>query len=267
MNSTPNDKLIAFRFLMRGLLALACSVAICFSAEAGEAKPLRVLLLSGGGYHDYKTLVPHLTNELGRLVNATFEARYDIESLKDPKFADGFDAVIYDVCFDQAPDNLIENGLAATRAGKPTVMIHCAVHAFRYSPKISEWESCCGMRSKVHDRYEPFTTVKLDPASPITKSFPQEWTTQGDELYQTIAIDPKSHQLLKVKSPQDGREHIVCWTAQYGKGNVFGTTLGHDMKTAATPQYLGLVANGLLWACGKLQADGTPAPGYGAAKK
>jgi uncharacterized protein len=244
-----------------GLLILAWNSG---AAETDHAKPLRVLFLAGGGYHDYAKLVPHLTNELGRLVNATFDARSDMEALKDSKFADAYDAVIYDVCFDKAPEEQIENALTATRNGKPTVMIHCAIHAFRYTPKVSEWETCCGMRSKVHDRYEPFTTVKLDPASPITKSFPTEWTTAGDELYQTISIDPKSHQLLKVKSPQDGREHIVCWTAQYGKGRVFSTTLGHDMKTAATPEYLRLVANGLLWSCGKLEAEGKPAAGYAA---
>jgi type 1 glutamine amidotransferase len=118
------------------------------------------------------------------------------------------------------------------------------------------------MRSKVHDRFEPFTVVKLDPKSPITLEFPDNWVTPGDELYQTISIQPESHQLLKVKSPQDGREHIVCWTYKYHQGLVFGTTLGHDMKTAASPDYLRLVANGLLWTCGKLGADGKPVTGY-----
>jgi type 1 glutamine amidotransferase len=140
--------------------------------------------------------------------------------------------------------------------------MHCAIHALRNSPKIRDWETLCGMRSKVHDPYEPFTVVKLDPASPITSSFPNNWATAGDELYQTIFIEPESHQLLKAKSPKDSREHIVCWTREFGKGRVFATTLGHDMKTCSTPEYRRLLANGLLWACGKLQPDGTPAPGY-----
>jgi type 1 glutamine amidotransferase len=195
-----------------------------------------------------------LTNALAAPANATFTTKFDMDILRDAHFADGYDAVVYDLCFDKADDDvLIEHALNATRAGKPTVMIHCAVHAFRYSPKIREWETCCGMRSKVHDKYEPFTVTKLDPASPITTQFPDGWKTEGDELYQTISIDPASHPLLKVKSPQDGREHIVCWTAKYGQGRVFATTLGHDMKTAATPEYMRLVANGLLWATGRLE--------------
>ena len=91
---------------------------------------------------------------------------------------------------------------------------------------------------------------------------PNDWKTAGDELYQTISIDPKSQQLLKAKSPRDGREHVVCWTYQYGQGRVFATTLGHDMQTAGTPDYLRLLANGLLWTCNKLGEDGKAVAGY-----
>jgi hypothetical protein len=43
---------------------------------------------------------------------------------------------------------------------------------------------------------------------------------------------------------------------------VFATTLGHDLKTAGMPEYHRLLANGLLWACGKLGDDGKPLEGY-----
>jgi uncharacterized protein len=71
-------------------------------------------------------------------------------------------------------------------------------------------------------------------------------------LYQTIEFLSGSKPLLKVKSPHDGREHIVCWAHNFGKGRVFATTLGHDMQTATSPEYIRLLANGLLWSCGKL---------------
>ncbi|HAM73518.1 MAG TPA: hypothetical protein DCM86_17940 [Verrucomicrobiales bacterium] len=243
--------------------ALAAALLLGPAPAAVGAPPLKALLFVGGGYHDYATLGPHLSSKLSGLANVTFTLRETFESLHNPRFADGFDVVVYDWCFDEAPDDVLDNALKVAAAGKPTVMIHCAVHAFRKSPRISEWETCCGMRSKVHDRFEPFSTVKLDPGSPITLHFPESWSTPGDELYQTISIQPESHPLLRVKSPQDGREHVVCWTYQYHSGRVFSTTLGHDMKTAASADYLRLLSNGLLWACGKLRPDGTPAAGYG----
>lgn len=246
------------------LLAIARADAAENRAPAALKAPLNVLFLTGGGYHDYEKLAPHLTSSIGGLVNATFETQFGLEALRNPKFAEGYDAILYDVCFDEVQDEILENALRASRNGKPAVMIHCAVHAFRRSPRIREWETCCGMRSKVHDAFGPFSVMKLDSDSPITKQFPSDWKTAGDELYQTISIEPQSHQLLKVKSPRDGREHTVCWTYQFGQGRVFATTLGHDMKTAASPDYLRLVANGLLWACGKLEQDGSPARGYAA---
>jgi type 1 glutamine amidotransferase len=224
--------------------------------------PLKALFLTGGGYHDYKTLVPHLTASLSQLVNAQFTTAFDLNALTNSQFADPYDVVVYDVCFDEAPDGLLENAMRAARNGKPSVMIHCAVHAFRQSVKVPEWESFCGLRSKVHDPYGPFTVVKLDLKDPITKFFPAEWKTPGDELYQMISIEPQSHALLKAKSPQNGREHVVGWTCSFGSGRVFATTLGHDMKTAGSPEYLQLLANGMLWACNKLGDDGKALAGY-----
>ena len=250
-----------YRSCLTLLLLSACSLA----TRAAEVKPLQALFVTGGGYHDYKKLAPYLTTNLPQNVNATFDVQFGLDALRDPKFADKYDVVVYDMCNDEVPDDVLENALQSVRNGKPSVMIHCAVHAFRRSPKIREWETCCGMRSKVHDPYGPFTVTKLDEESPITKQFPNDWKTPGDELYQTISIDPKSHQLLKAKSPKTGKEHIVCWTYQYGQGRVFATTLGHDMKTVTTPEYLRLLANGLLWSCDKLEKTGEPKPGYAAA--
>ncbi len=258
----------SFRVLVPLLMLLGVlSAGIGEGQAAGPSTlkpPLKVLFLTGGGYHDYEKLAPHLTKGISQIVNATFEVRFDLEALRDAKFADRFDAILYDMCFDEVADEILENALRAAKNGKPSVMIHCAVHAFRRSPKIREWETCCGMRSKVHDPFGPFAVEKLDVQSPITKLFPNDWKTPGDELYQTISIEPQSRPLLRAKSPKDGREHVVCWTYQYGRGRVFATTLGHDMKTAASPDYLKLVSNGLLWACDKLDPDGRPTSGFAA---
>jgi len=250
--------------LLAGLAVCGWIPKIQAAPASAMPPPLKVLYLTGGGFHDYEKLVPHLTNKVADLVRVVFHPRFDFDDLRHADFAAAYDAVLYDLCFEEAPDAVLENALQAARGGKPTVMLHCAVHAFRRSPKLREWETCCGMRSKVHDPYAPFTVTNLDPAHPITRFFPAEWKTAGDELYQTISIDPESHRLLEAASAKDGRRHTVCWTYQFGAGRVFATTLGHDLKTAGTLEYQRLVANGLLWACGKLGPDGEPLAGYAA---
>jgi type 1 glutamine amidotransferase len=260
--SSLSCRAITFVFLA---LSLVCGYS-ADDAAAAPKPPLKVLLIASGCCHDYKTLAPFLRTNLALHLNADIEVHFGLDILANPNFADAYDTVIYDVCEEDTLAANLDNVVQATRAGKPTVMLHCSIHAFRNSPKIREWETLCGMRSKVHDAFGPFTVTRCDPSDPITKSFPDDWSTAGDELYQTISIDPQSHQLLKAKSPRDGRVHVVCWTCQFGQGRVFSTTLGHDLKTTATPEYLQLVANGLLWSCSKLTDDGKPAPGYAAAQ-
>jgi type 1 glutamine amidotransferase len=249
--------------LALGLLLFACTPTRVEDAAA-QPRPLRVLWVAGGVFHDYDALVPQLTSSLSALLNATFDVKLDLEIWRDEKFADPYDAVVYQFCRDDADGVLIDHALRAARSGKPTVLIHCAVHSFRNSDRVGEWERFCGMRSKVHDPFQPFGTVKLDPADAITKAWPADWSTTGDELYQTIEFLPGSHALLQAKSPKDGREHIVAWTSTYGKGRVFATTLGHNLQTASLPTYHRLLADGLSWACGKLGDDGKAAMGHGA---
>lgn len=252
-----------------GRFVLACSLVLGFfgAPSASARPPLKALFVTGGGYHDYAKLVPFLTSNLAERINIKFNAVYNMDALKSDKFADGYDVVVYDVCFDEADPITLENAIKVARAGKPSVMIHCAVHAFRKSDKVREWENFCGMRSKVHDPYQSFSTEKLDPQSPITKAWPEDRKTPGDELYQTIEFIEGSHPLLRAKSPKDGREHIVCWIHTYGKGRVFATTLGNDFKTVESPDYLHLLANGILWSCDKLKDNGQPRAGYGGAKQ
>ena len=131
---------------------------------------------------------------------------------------------------------------------------------------MHEWENFAGERSKTHNYMGAFGARKLFVTNPITKQWPDDWTTSYDELYDTKELIAGAQPLLVTTSPKDGSFQTVAWTQTYGKGRVFGTALGHDMRTSASPAYLQLLANGLLWACDKLGEDGNPKAGYAAAK-
>ncbi|MBK8094445.1 MAG: ThuA domain-containing protein [Verrucomicrobiaceae bacterium] len=75
------------------------------------------------------------------------------------------------------------------------------------------------------------------------------------------------HPLASAYGEETKKDHHVIWVNQYGKGKVFGTTLGHGNHTMEDPIYLDLVTRGLLWSCGKLGEDGKPLPGYEAKQK
>ena len=254
------------------------------AAHAEEAKPIKALMLVGGCCHDYKTMPGVLADKISRIANVKFEVKFlasaeeDAALLRDPHFADGYDVVVYDICFGEKwKDGDYDGALQVAREGKPAVFIHCSMHTFRpprdkKDPALKEreaiadakWHALVGMDTRVHDKYAGFAVQKVDKASPILKPFPDDWKTAGDEMYNTIKMMPTATPLLEAKSAQSGKVHTVAWTNQYGKARVFGTTLGHDMKTGGNPDYQRLLADGILWACDKLADDGKPAPGYGA---
>jgi hypothetical protein len=267
---------------MRKLLVLAAMLCLATGGFAQEARPLRALMFVGGCCHDYKTMPGYLTQKISGLANITFDirpmpnAQEMAAAFADPKFAQGYDVVVYDICFGEAwKDGDYDGALRAAASGIPVVFIHCSMHTYRpprntKDPQLkareaiadAKWHALVGMDSRVHDKYQSFSTTKADKTHSILTSFPDSWTTPGDELYNTIKMMPMATPLLTAKSPSSGKVHTVAWVNVYQGARVFGTTLGHDMKTGSDPAYHRLLACGLLWACGKLRPDGTPEAGY-----
>ena len=268
---------------MRKLFIFAAILCFATGALAQEVKPLRALMFVGGCCHDYKTMPGYLTQKVGELANITFDirpmasAQEMAAAFADPKFAQGYDLVVYDICFGEAWKNGDYDGaLRAAASGIPVVFIHCSMHTYRpprntKDPQLkvreaiadAKWHALVGMDSRVHDKYESFSTEKADKTHPILAGFPDPWTTPGDELYNTVKMMPTATPLLTAKSPSSGKVHTVAWVNIYQSTRVFGTTLGHDMKTGSDPAYHRLLVSGILWACGKLRPDGTPETGYG----
>jgi hypothetical protein len=253
------------------IAVLLCFTTVC---SAQQARPLRALMFVGGCCHDYKKMPGYLTGKISELANVTFDIRPMASASEmaavfaDPKFGQGYDVIVYDICFGEAwEDGDYDGALRAAAAGKPAVFIHCSMHTYRpprntKDPQLkareaiadAKWHALVGMDSRVHDKYQSFSTVKANKDHPILKSFPDSWTTPGDELYNTVKMMPTATPLLTAGSPTSGKVHTVAWVNLYHGTRVFGTTLGHDMKTGADPNYHRLLANGLLWACGKLDS-------------
>ena len=94
------------------------------------------------------------------------------------------------------------------------------------------------------------------------RGFPDGWIDPTDELYKNEKLWPTLVPLAQAYGVETKKDHVVIWTNTYGKGRVFGTTLGHSNATMQDPIYLDLVARGLLWTCDKLDENGKPKSGY-----
>ena len=110
-------------------------------------------------------------------------------------------------------------------------------------------------------------SLVLDAQHPTMKDFPAEWKTPNGELYMIDRVYPTARPLAKAWREDTQKDHVVASTNLYGekKTRVFGTTVGHHNATMKTPEWLGMVTRGILWAANKLDDRGNPAKGFGAA--
>lgn len=266
----------------RPLLALsavvAASLLVSPSASSREplaAKPIRALLVTGGGYHDYehqKMILPEgvsaRANVEWTVVHETDKSNsYRIPLYENPNWADGYDVVVHNECYADITDPVyVGKVVAAHKNGTPAVVVHCAMHTFR-SLKTDEWREFLGVSTFRHGKQHPLDVKNLQPDHPIMKGFPSSWTTGNEELYWIEKVWPGTTVLAQAKAEENQKDNAVIWAHTYGKGRVFGTTLAHNNKTMSDPVYLDMFTRGLLWACDKVDEDGKPKEGYGPAAR
>ena len=72
-----------------------------------------------------------------------------------------------------------------------------------------------------------------------------------DELYTCLTGDAPIHLLAHAKSKVDQKHHPQAFVRDYGKGRVFLTTLGHDVRAYTNNPAVGeLLRRGCAWAAG-----------------
>lgn len=267
--------------LQTSFLAASLSLLLISPGFSEEApKPLKALLIIGGCCHDYEAQKEILKAGIEERLNIIIDIDYsdakntkpEFESYKKDDWAKGYDVVIHDECAADVKDpELVNRVLAPHRDGLPALNLHCAMHSFRVAPDFKKpqeqgtdgaaWFEFQGIQSTGHGPKQPVEITYTKDASPITKGF-ENWTTGNEELYNNIKVYPGITELAKGK--QGKQETVVIWKQEFGpkKAKVFSTTLGHFNETVGDERYLNLVSRGLLWACGKLDAEGNPSAGY-----
>jgi type 1 glutamine amidotransferase len=273
--------------LVLGLAAVGSTLL-----AADPVKPLRVLLVTGGCCHDYEK--QHLILGEGLTARANIEMTFahnpdkttkcSFDLYKNKDWAKPFDVVIHDECSADVTDpEYVGNIIAAHRNGTPAVNLHCAMHCYRWGnfkervaagADNSHWYEMLGLQSTGHGPQAPIALNFVDKEHSITKGM-GDWTTINEELYNNIQL-LGAHALVKGKQTYVDKktgetkvaETVVAWTNEFGpsKTHIFSTTIGHNNDTVADARYLDMVARGVLWAAGKIDAEGKPLPGYEAKK-
>lgn len=289
-SANKNRETIMFRKLAVGLAAVVVMAAA--PAMAQSVKPIKILIVSGGGYHNYANQRVILEEGLKARLNADItHTFYDMKPDEDqtkpklpiftnPNYADGYDVVIHNECGAGVDDQaIVQTVLAPHKKGVPGVNLHCAMHSYRagtWQQRVADdapngkWFEYLGIQSTGHGPQFPIVLKTVDPRNPIVSGLP-EWSTPREELYNNVRVFEGVTPLISGQQPDNpdaraaGQVLTVAWTHLYGpaRTKVFSTTLAHNEVTMKDARYLDLVARGVLWATGHLGPDGKPAAGYG----
>jgi uncharacterized protein len=247
-------------FLARVLLSLALVVPVAHAASKSKPNaPLRALLITGGCCHDYDLQSKALSEGSQKFAAITWTVvneggkgtSAEISLYNDPNWARPYDVVVHNECFANTDKpEYIRKITAAHKAGKPAVVIHCAMHTYR-AATIDDWREFLGVTSRRHDHQSEYAVKVVDRDHPIMRGFPEKWVTPRDELYIIEKLWPGAKALATSRSEKDNSENPVIWINNYQGTRVFGTTYGHGNATWQDPVFIGVVSRGMLWAAGR----------------
>jgi len=236
-----------FRALWSALIVVAALAA------AQAQKPLRAVIVTGENSFN-----GHVWKDTSAEVKKILDAGKVFAEVKiepDPNFIANAAFLTYDVAvFDfrnaqplTSDAEVQANLLKFLDQGRGIVTIHWANGAFPYWP---EYLNIVGRaQQSVHDPRQPFTVMIPDPNQPIARGMSDYQT--DDELYwdtkegnRPITAVAIAHSKVKDK------DFPMALTVQYGKGRVFNTMLGHDVRALQVPGTGELIRRGAAWAAG-----------------
>ena len=242
--------------LMRPFLMVL--TAAMLNTPVAARQPLRILLITGGGYHDYEAQKAILTNGLGQRLNAEFtidhsagkDNAHRVERHNDPNWLRGYDLVIYNICFADVRDNAWSEAIvrAHVRYKVPAVALHCTMHSYNYRGDSPIWSQFLGVRTQRHQRAMGHDVENVATSHAIMRGLPAKWTMPQGELYEILEVYASAQPLTQSFGEESKKNQVTAWTNEFEGVRVFGTTLGHHNETMQSTEFLDLVANGVRWA-------------------
>jgi putative membrane-bound dehydrogenase-like protein len=236
---------------MKPMNILSTSLAIwifCAAvASAQHARRLEVLFLGDDGHHQPIERYRVLKQAVGpRGVNLTY-----FENLAGltPEKLRHYDALLVYANHEKAevPPAI----LPWVRDGGALIALHSACGNFHPS---KEWFDLVGGRFVSHEG-RVFSPQTVDTEHVITKDLPV--LSCWDETYVHRDLTPDRH-LLQIRNPMNKGETEAqpwTWTRTEGKGRVFYTASGHDLRCWNEPAFQILVERAIIWAIGEDQVS------------
>jgi len=240
--------------MFTNLIAVTASVLFAPTSADAAPEPVSVLLVTGVDYKGYhwKKTAPALRDVLKQ------DKRFEVQTVEDHEFLASESIFDYDVILfhfkNYGPTKQAEKVRANLKRfvdqGGGLVLYHFACGAFE---DWKEFEQLAGRvwdkKKRGHDPRGPFTVNIVDADHPATQGMSDFET--DDELYTCLGGDRPIRVLATARSKVDGLDYPMAFVLEYGKGRIFHTPLGHDVKAVTMPGAAELIRRGCLWAASK----------------
>ncbi|MEX2395419.1 MAG: ThuA domain-containing protein [Balneolales bacterium] len=233
-------------------------ILLAFVSHAnGQESPIKAALITGGGWHDYETQEGLLTNGISERLGNDIEWTIIHEGDKEPdhqvsimqreNWAADYDVIVHNTGFGRVTDPDFVAQFVEHHKGTPALIIHGAVHSYRYAEPADPWFTFLGLQSMRHESQREFEVENLAPDHPIMSGFPATWQTPRDEVYIIEKIWGDITPLAQAYGVDTEKNHTVVWTHEIDDTRLFGTSLGHNNDIFEKAEFLNMVTNGLIW--------------------
>ena len=255
-----------FRYFLSMALVFGLQVVCSGAEKIYEGAPLKVLLVTGGGAHDYKSqavILPEVMKARGDFDVDVLGPDWKTVSkkLEGKAWAEGYDLVVYNICgggSEELSQNIVR---VHEEDGVPAVIIHGSLHSFHWAHgkdrskfEGEAWLKLLGIVSASHGPKAPVTVKTVKSDHPVMKGIPAEWKIAKEELYNSNQVLPSATPLAVGNNgtTQQPDDQVCVWVNTCGKAKVFGISLGHYNDNMKDDNFGNLLVRGMLWSCGKL---------------
>ena len=222
-----------------GAVVLTAGGAVPLRAEtadkpaSAEPAPVRVLMVVGGGHHDYDALPKQLADNLGRGGDLKVRVTSELNDINKTMLAT-CDVILFNTCIEEGlGDPQRKDLLDALRQGKGLVGLHCALWTFQDWP---EFRRILGGLVLKHGKFGPSENVVVDRRHPICAGVPEKFSITSEPYY----VDERSrdaHVLVQTVRVYEGRDTVEpqVWTTRYAGAECLRSRTATTRNRRPTP--------------------------------
>ncbi len=208
-------------------------------AVSSRSEQLDVLLLVGGGVHDWRSCGAVLKELLAGQPDIRLSVVEDDRSILSSASLYDFQTLVFYWTVGEITAAEVAAWSRWLKSGRGLVGIHGAAASFKAS---DPYRAMLGGYLIGHPPIREYQVSVLDREHPVTRSL-DEFTVR-DEQY-LCSYDGRLDVLATAL--YQGQPHPVLWARPWGKGRVLFNALGHDPEACSHPVFQDLVLRAVRW--------------------